>query len=143
VWETIFTGFIKVKYKSEVTCAEIGMKTEDLEFSVEDGADKLAENAQSQKIMKIGRDVRNIFMRLAMKFHIFLTPEKCESDIRKYLIKITVRYSFQWPNGVETEILKFRWTRYVKPSQPVKFELKRTFRELRRKISDFKLPGDE
>ena len=71
------------------------MKTEDLEFSVEDGADKLAENAQSQKIMKIGRDVRNIFMRLAMKFHIFLTPEKCESDIRKYLIKITVRYSFQ------------------------------------------------
>ena len=37
-----------------MTCAEIGIKTEDLEFSVGNGADKLAENAQSQKIMKIG-----------------------------------------------------------------------------------------
>ena len=69
-----FIGFREVKHKSEVTCAEIGMKTEDLEFSVGNGTDKLAENAQSQKIMKIGRGVRNIFMMLAMKFHIFLTP---------------------------------------------------------------------
>ena len=69
-----FIKFREVKYKLGMTCAEIGAKTEDLEFSVGNGADKLAENAQSQKIMKTGRDVRNIFMRLDLRFHIFLTP---------------------------------------------------------------------
>ena len=69
-----FIGFREVKYRLGMTCAEIGAKIEDLEFSVRNGTDKLAEIAQCQKIMKIGRDVRNIFMRLDLKFRIFLTP---------------------------------------------------------------------
>ena len=57
-----------------MTCAEIGAKTEDLEFSVRDEADKLAENAQCQKIMKTGGYVRIIITRLDLKFRAILTP---------------------------------------------------------------------
>ena len=53
-----------VKYKSGLTCAEIGPETGDLEFSVGNGTDKLAENAQCQKIMKTGGYVRIVYMRL-------------------------------------------------------------------------------
>ena len=59
-----------------MTYAEIEMKTEDLEFSVRNGANILAENSQCQKIIKIGEYVGIIFMRRDLKFHVIPIPEK-------------------------------------------------------------------
>ena len=58
-----------------MTYAEIGMKTEKLEFSVRNGTDILAENSVSE-IIKIGEYVRIIFMMRDLKFHVIPTPEK-------------------------------------------------------------------
>ena len=74
-----------------MTCAEIGIKTEDLEFSVRNGADKLAENAQCQKIMKTGGYVRIIITRLDLKFRAILTPGRGEIKSGCYPKAITVR----------------------------------------------------
>ena len=43
------------------------------------GADKLAENAQCQKIMKTGGYVRIVIMRLDLKFRAILTPENAQN----------------------------------------------------------------
>ena len=83
-----FIGLMEVKYKLEMTCAEIGAKTEDLEFSVRNGADKLAENAQCQKIMKTGGYVRIIFMRLDLKFQPILTPGRWRIKSNCYPLRL-------------------------------------------------------
>ena len=67
-------------------------------------------------------------MRLDLKFQPILTPGRWRIKSNCYLLKITVRHSFRWPNGFETENLRYILAQYVKPSLPVEFEHKRTFR---------------